>query len=100
MGECKGSKPILEVSKWLPILIKGLDPTVSCVALLREVYVVDRGNNCIQVFLQKKKGKCVTINTTRQLNAPSDLAIDTKLGRSAVSDSFWVDKIAMFETII
>ena len=53
------------------------------------------------LFLQTKWEMCNTynINTTRQLNVPSDLAIDTKRGRISVSDSFWVDKIAMFEII-
>ena len=63
------------------------------IALLGEekVYVADRGNNRIQVFLQKN-GKFVTTfgkkgNKPGQLNAPRDLAIDTKLGRILVSDT-------------
>ena len=63
------------------------------IALLGEekVYVADRGNNRIQVFLQKN-GKFETTfgkkgNAPGQLNAPSDLAIDTKLGRILVSDT-------------
>lgn len=63
------------------------------IALLGEdkAYVADRGNNRIQVFLQKN-GKFVTTFGKKgtgpgQLNAPRDLAIDTKLGRILVSDT-------------
>ena len=92
------------MSQQLPIQSKCLDPTVSCVALLREekVYVVDRGNNCIQVLLQKNEKFVTTFekgNAPGQLNAPSDSVIDTKLGRILVSDPFWVDKISKFETV-